>query len=580
VIYADGTNSDATLAAYKTRVASRDANSISENPNFVSTTVSAANYLHINTTIATGLESGGADIGVAVDYDGDIRQGNAGYTGTGTAPDMGADEFELVNTNCASASAGTITNPSAAYCVGGMHMLSASVPAIMPGISYQWKVSNTSGTGYTDISGATTTTYSTTGLAAGIYYYVLSTSCSFSSTTVLSNEGVLTVHANPSIATSTNPSICASANGTATATASLGNAPYSYMWSNMQTTATATGLATGTYTVTVSSANACTATASVSVSNSSSTILANISSTNPTCSGNNGTAFVAPTGGTAPYTYMWSNTRTTANITGLSAGNYGVTIMDANMCSVTAAAILNQQVSSVSASISATQIGCTNNTATATISPIGGTAPYAYMWSNTQTAATATGLAIGTYSATLTDACGASATASVSVVQPAPLNVTVTSANTTCSSCTDGSVNSMVMGGLAPYMYMWSNTRTTQNLTGLGAGRYDVTVTDANGCTATAGANVATTLGVAQTLSEQVRVFPNPSQSLVFVDGLPINEAVRISLQNALGQTLWTVKTNQESNFQADLSGLPTGAYFLSIQTNTNQFSKQVLKID
>lgn len=94
LIYNDGTNSDQTLAAFKARVGPRDSASITENPPFLSTTAANATFLHINAAIATQLESGGANVaGITDDFDGDIRQGNAGYGGSGTAPDIGADEF-------------------------------------------------------------------------------------------------------------------------------------------------------------------------------------------------------------------------------------------------------------------------------------------------------------------------------------------------------------------------------------------------------------------------------------------------------------------------------------------------------
>src|SRR5207247_5273817 len=74
-----------------------DSLSITENPNFLSTTCGSATFLHINPAIPTGLESGAVNIaGITDDFDNDIRQGNAGYTGTGTAPDIGADEFNGV----------------------------------------------------------------------------------------------------------------------------------------------------------------------------------------------------------------------------------------------------------------------------------------------------------------------------------------------------------------------------------------------------------------------------------------------------------------------------------------------------
>jgi hypothetical protein len=94
-IFTDGTNTYADLATYKAAMVSRDQSSISENPVFLSTVGSSPNFLHINTGVGTAIESGAVNIsGITDDYDANIRQGNAGYIGTGTAPDIGADEFE------------------------------------------------------------------------------------------------------------------------------------------------------------------------------------------------------------------------------------------------------------------------------------------------------------------------------------------------------------------------------------------------------------------------------------------------------------------------------------------------------
>ncbi len=94
LIFNDGTNSDQTIAAYKGRVAMRDSMSFTENPPFLSTSGASASFLHLDPTVATHLESGAVNIaGITDDFDGDIRQGNSGYAGSGTAPDVGADEF-------------------------------------------------------------------------------------------------------------------------------------------------------------------------------------------------------------------------------------------------------------------------------------------------------------------------------------------------------------------------------------------------------------------------------------------------------------------------------------------------------
>jgi hypothetical protein len=94
LIFSDGTNDYITLSSFQTAMVNRDQTSVTENPNFLSITGSAANFLHINPATATTIEGGAANIATYTDdYDGDIRQGNAGYAGTGTSPDIGADEF-------------------------------------------------------------------------------------------------------------------------------------------------------------------------------------------------------------------------------------------------------------------------------------------------------------------------------------------------------------------------------------------------------------------------------------------------------------------------------------------------------
>ncbi len=95
LIFYDGTNSDSTLAQFKARVAPRDSASITENPDFLSVIGSSSDFLHIDPSTTTDIESGGKNItGITGDYDNQIRQGNPGYTGSGSAPDIGADEFE------------------------------------------------------------------------------------------------------------------------------------------------------------------------------------------------------------------------------------------------------------------------------------------------------------------------------------------------------------------------------------------------------------------------------------------------------------------------------------------------------
>ncbi|HYV92924.1 MAG TPA: MopE-related protein, partial [Chitinophagales bacterium] len=108
LIHYDGTNSYQTLAAYKTAAATRDQQSVTENVSFASTSPGTSTYLHINTAVATQTESGAVNVtGITDDYDGDVRQGNGGYSGSGTAPDIGADEFNGI--------ANDLTSPIISY---------------------------------------------------------------------------------------------------------------------------------------------------------------------------------------------------------------------------------------------------------------------------------------------------------------------------------------------------------------------------------------------------------------------------------------------------------------------------------
>jgi hypothetical protein len=324
------------------------------------------------------------------------------------------------------------------------------------------------------------TTATATGLAAGTYTVTVTDAngCTKTATAIIQQLG------SPSVTTTATPVSCFGGNnGTATATVTGGTAPYTYTWSTVptQTTATATGLIAGTYTVTVSDVNGCTATATAVVSQPSA-VAATTTVVNATCGSSNGSATVTATGGTPGYTYLWSNAQTTATATGLAAGTYTVTVTDANGCTKTATATI-QQIGSPIVTTNGTNVLCNGGaTGTATANVTGGATPYTYLWSNTQTTQTITGLTAGTYTVTATDANGCSGTATRVVTEPATLAGTTTVVDAVCSQPT-GSVNLTVSGGTMPYSFLWNSGQTTEDLTNVPAAIYVVTVTDANGCT-------------------------------------------------------------------------------------------------
>jgi hypothetical protein len=184
LIFFDGTNADQTISAYQTRVAPREVLSFSMMPNFINSG-SAPYDLHISTATSTMLESGGQVIAaVTNDIDGNIRYGAAGYSGGGTAPDIGADEFEgLPNFTCVTPAPGNTLTTANNLCLGTSITLSLQNPTSGTGVSYQWKYSSL-GVTYSNITGATQSSYSFTPQADG--YYLCEVTCQNGPVTVAS----------------------------------------------------------------------------------------------------------------------------------------------------------------------------------------------------------------------------------------------------------------------------------------------------------------------------------------------------------------------------------------------------------
>lgn len=286
----------------------------------------------------------------------------------------------------------------------------------------------------------------------------------------------------------TNVSCNGLCNGAASVAASGGTPNYSYLWApGGQTTPTILNQCAGSYTVTVTDAVGCTGSLTITITEPIA-IANNVTTVNASCSGIcNGTAQANPSGGTGPYSYLWMpGSLTTQSISGLCAGSYTLTVTDANGC--TQQSIINiTQPQPLSAVVSATSSSCGLCTGSASVNVAGGTSPYAYFWSPSGgTNPTATNLCLGSYTCTITDAQGCTTSASVTITQV--VNITITSSGSTpsCFGDCDALASANASGGASPYTYQWMpGNFTTQNITGLCAGTWTVTATDANGCFST-----------------------------------------------------------------------------------------------
>ena len=288
-------------------------------------------------------------------------------------------------------------------------------------------------------------------------------------------------------------------NGSATVVVSGGTPGYSYSWSNGATTATTSGLSAGTYSVTVTDANLCTATTQITITEPSQ-INYTASITNVSCfSGNNGAVSLAASGGvpfhTPPpfnfpyYHYQWNNGTTSNILNNLIAGTYTCTITDANGCT-TVATVYISQPSKIQATFNLTPPSCFGyNNGSVSVNVNGGTPPYTYQWNNGANVNYINHQTAGNYNVTITDANQCTTVFNTTLTQPTELTADIIdyTQQPLCGNSNDGMV--MVTtnhGGTPPYLYNIGNGNQTNNqFNNLQAGTYQVTVTDAHGCTAT-----------------------------------------------------------------------------------------------
>lgn len=268
--------------------------------------------------------------------------------------------------------------------------------------------------------------------------------------------------------------------GSASAEASGGTPPYTYFWDNGDTTATSANLMAGTHTVTVTDAGGCTGTATAIVEQPEPPVATAQMDQTANCSGGGGSASASAVDGTPPYLFVWNTGDSTTTLTDISAGTYTVTVTDNESCTATATVTVQESdppllSSMVTAAATCAAPGSAETTATS------GTPPYTYLWSNSATTATITGLTPGTYSVTVTDMAGCTAADAVQVNDPPQPMVAIS--DTTNANCAGpGSATAAATGGTPPYNYFWDNGETTATAVNLAPGTHTVTLTDGGGC--------------------------------------------------------------------------------------------------
>lgn len=407
--------------------------------------------------------------------------------GTGaTAGNLAAGTYTVVvtiNAGCTVSATVTITEPASPLVVGNnvTHTscgqnngsVSISVSGGVPGYTYQWNPPVSTGT-------------SASSLVSGLY-----------SVTVTDNNGCTAV-TQGNVNTSSNPQVTLSGvsdvtcfgnnDGSVSINVSGGQQPYSYSWSNGQTTQNINSLGPGNYMVTVSDAGGCISTISAIVNTPPAFNISAPVVNNVLCHGEStGQIAFTASGGLAPYSWSWSGGLTgNGNVTNVPAGSYTVTVTDMNGCTASSSATVSEPAMALSNVSTVTQPACGQNNGSIDLAVTGGTGPYSYSWTpNVSSGPSASGLPAGSYDITVTDANGCIMVISEQLQSSNSPQITVDLvSDVNCHGENSGQIQTTITGGVPPYQIQWSNGATTDDIQNLQAGIYVLTVTDQDGCTA------------------------------------------------------------------------------------------------
>lgn len=319
------------------------------------------------------------------------------------------------------------------------------------------------------------------GLGAGMYALTITdnTGAELTASTTLTEPDPMTV------VISNDGDLCLGTSGSSTAAVRGGTSPYEYQWSNGDTSSQSDNLVAGSVSVTVTDVNGCIA---VGITEIKEKFEVATEAFDVQCTDFcDGVVKLDLNGGTAPYDIEWSTgTINEASIDLLPPGTYTVTVTDANGCVQTSTAVVGEP-SAIDLNLNIADV-CDAAVAdvSASVAPEGGTAPYNIVWSNGTNGTNTSNLERGrSYAVTVTDALGCTESIDNFEIPAEPsLVLTITATNTSCDNDANGSAQVSATGG-TDYEYEWSNNATTATISNLSSGTYTVTVTAANGCSAT-----------------------------------------------------------------------------------------------
>ncbi len=360
-----------------------------------------------------------------------------------------------------------------------------------------------------------------------------------------------------------NPSCSGLNNGSIALNVTGGTGAYTYLWSYGSIEQDQSNLPSGFYTVTVTDSIGCSSVKAIVLTNGS-LISAEASLSNPSCAQTNGAIDVTPIGGITPYTYLWSTGATTQDLQNVAAGSYLITITDAVGCLTRKIYTLGIN-NTLLIQHSMTPTTCAgDNSGAIDLTISGGTPPYTIQWQDGPTTEDRSGLTVGFYQVTVTDAAGCSTQSTIGVNKK-PLQVSSIVKQPTCAQGL-GSISVTPTDGVPPYTYLWSNGETGNVIDGLAEGNYIVIITDATGCSETQSFFI-----VPPTVIDVTGVINNSQCGIEGTFGIDIT----VTGGQFPYTYLWSTGSTSE-----DISGLSAGTYSVDIKDGSSCVVKKEFIID
>ena len=396
------------------------------------------------------------------------------------------------------------------------------------------------------------------GLASGAYTIFVrdANNCVFSQGFNINNTAGVTA-----ITTNINNATCGNSNGSVLISAVTGGTPgylYNIDGGSFNTTNTFFGLAGGNYTIGIQDANGCVYTELVNVNSLAGPSGLGFNITDETCDQVNGSVdvnFTLGAGALFSVTFNGVSSLNT-NYLGLSGGNYFVTVLDVNGCSISSNAIVNSTaaITNITTNIANATCGISNGSIDIT-SVTGGTAAYTYSLDGVTYVGTTlfSGLASGAYTIFVQDANSCIFSQGFNINNTSGVTSIATSINDATCGISNGSIDLNITGGTGPFTFLWDNGATTEDINTLSVGAYNVTVTDNNGCTASTSATINNIGG--------------PSVSTTQVDATCGNNNGSIDLNITGGTGPFAYNWSNGATTE-DINTLTVGAYNVTVTDN------------